>query len=184
MLGLPFSATLALMISAMIVQGVQPGPLLMDQRPDIFWTVIAAVLIANFMLLFINIPLIGLWVRVLLVPRYVLVPAIALLAFVGAYSIHSNMIDIWIVVAVGILGYCMRRLGLSLASLLVGVVLGPLIERYFVQGMLIGGGDPLYFLSSPLPISIWAVVLLLMLGPGAAKLWEQRPTGRKESKVS
>lgn len=172
MLGLPFSATLALMISAMIVQGVQPGPLLIEQRPDIFWTVIAAVLVANFMLLFLNIPLIGLWVRVLLVPRYVLVPTIALLGFVGAYSLNSNMIDIWIVVAVGLLGYWMRRLALNLASLLVGVVLGPLIERYFVQGMLIGRGEPMYFLSSPLAISIWVGVGLMLIGPGLIKLWK------------
>lgn len=165
MLGLPFSATLALMISAMVVQGIQPGPLLIEQRPDVFWTVIASVLIANVMLLFINIPMVGLWVRVLRVPRYVLAPAITLLAVVGAYSINSNMIDIWIVIAVGMLGYYMKKAALSLASLLVGVVLGPLIERYFVQGMLIGGGDPLYFVSSPLALSIWFVVALLVLVP-------------------
>ena len=176
MLGLPFSATLALMISAMIVHGVQPGPLLMDQRPDIFWTVIVAVLIANFMLLFINIPLIGVWVRVLRVPPYILVPVITLLAFVGAYSIHSNMIDIWIVIGVGVLGYCLRQLSISLAALLVGVVLGPLIERYFVQGMLVGGGDPFYFVSSPLSVIIWVGVFLMVGLPAIRGLYTRRKT--------
>jgi putative tricarboxylic transport membrane protein len=165
MLGLPFSATLALMISAMTVQGIQPGPLLATQRPDVFWAVIAAMLVANVMLLVLNLPLVGMWVRLLKTPTHYLIPIIIVLAVIGSYSINSNFIDIHIMLVMGIVGYVLRKLDFSLASLLVGLVLGPLIEKYFVQGMLIHGGDiSMMFLASPISITIWIIVGLVLLG--------------------
>ncbi|MHA6616310.1 tripartite tricarboxylate transporter permease [Pseudonocardia sp. DLS-67] len=162
-LGLPFSATLALMVSAMVVQGIQPGPLLITQHPDIFWSVVAAMYVANVMLLVLNLPMVGMWVRVLRTPRHVLVPLIVVIAMIGAFSYQNNMIDIYVVLAAGVLGYVLRKLGFSLASLLVGLVLGPLIEKYLVQGLYLGAGDPWYFVSTPLAGAMWAVVVLVVV---------------------
>lgn len=165
MLGLPFSATLALMISAMTVQGVQPGPLLATQRPDLFWTVIASILVANVMLLILNLPLISVWMKLLETPVKYMAPFIVVLAIIGAYSINSNMIDIYIVLAAGIIGYFLRLLDFSLASLLVGLVLGPMIEKYFVQGMSTNGGSVWELITgSGISTGIWIVVLVALLG--------------------
>lgn len=159
MLGLPFSATLALMISAMTVQGIQPGPLLATQRPDLFWSVIASVLVANVMLLVLNLPMVGMWVKMLKTPIHFLIPIIIVLALIGSYSINSNFLDIHIVLVMGLVGYILRKLDFSLASLLVGLVLGPLIEKYFNQGMLISSGSVTgMFAASPISIGIWCVV--------------------------
>lgn len=162
-LGLPFSATLALMISAMVVQGIQPGPMLLTQRPDVFWSVVAAMYIANLALLVLNLPMIGVWVRVLRTPRYVLVPVVVLLGAIGSYSVGSNMIGVQVMLVMGLVGYVLRKLDFSLASFLVGLVLGPLIERYFVQSVLLSLGDPTYFVASPIAAGIWLVVGLVVL---------------------
>lgn len=165
MLGLPFSATLALMISAMTVQGIQPGPLLATQRPDLFWSVIASVLVANVMLLVLNLPMVGMWVKMLKTPMHYLIPAIMVLAVIGAYSVNSNYVDIHIVLVMGAVGYFLRKFDFSLASLLVGLVLGPLIEKYFTQGMLIYAGNfGDMMAASPISIGIWVVVLLSLFG--------------------
>lgn len=180
MLGLPFSATLALMISAMTVQGIEPGPLLMTQQPDLFWSIVAAVLVANFMLLVLNLPLVGMWVRVLRTPIHFLVPAIMLLAVIGAYSINNNFIDVRIMLAMGVVGYVLRKLNFSLASLLVGLVLGPLVEKYFVQSMLISGGDVSEVVfASPIAIGTWLLVAaVLVLSPVAAAVKRRRLKNR------
>jgi len=173
-LGLPFSATLALMISAMVVQGIQPGPLLMTQHPEIFWSVVAAMYVANAMLLVLNLPLVGIWVRVLRTPRYVLIPLIVVVAMIGSFSFQNNMIDIYIVLAAGVLGYVLRKLGFSLASLLVGLVLGPLIEKYLVQGLYLGAGDPRYFVSSPIAGVMWVLIAIVVVGGPAVPKMRRR----------
>jgi putative tricarboxylic transport membrane protein len=163
-LGLPFSATLALMLSAMVVQGIQPGPLLITQHPDIFWSIIAAMYVANLMLLILNLPMVGVWVRFLKTPRQLLIPIIIVIAVIGSFSINNNMLDVYVIIILGVVGYVMRKLDFSLASLLVGLVLGPLIEKYFREGMFISGGELGYFISTPIAASIWALVVLVMLG--------------------
>jgi putative tricarboxylic transport membrane protein len=173
LLGLPFSATLALMLSAMTVHGIQSGPLLMLQNPDIFWAVIAAMFVANAMLLVLNLPLIGLWVRMLSTPLHILIPIIVVIALIGSFSINNNMIDIRIMLVMGLVGYLMRKLDFSLPSLLVGMVLGPLIERYFLQGMYQARGDLLYFFSSPIALTIWMVVIAVLLS-GFITPWLKR----------
>ena len=163
-LGLPFSATLALMISAMVVQGIQPGPLILTQRPDLFWSVIAAMAVANLMLLVLNLPMVGVWVRVLQIRRHYLVASIMLIAAIGSFSVANNMIDVRLMLAIGIVGYVLRKFNFSLASLLVGLVLGPLIEKYFMQSMFISRGDPMYLLSSPVAVGIWVLVTAVIVG--------------------
>lgn len=174
LLGLPFSATLALMISAMTVQGIQPGPLLAEQRPDIFWAVIGSILIANVMLLVLNLPLVGAWVKVLRTPMHYMIPIIILLAVIGAYSVHSNLIDIHWVLIMGVVGYILRKLDFSLASLLVGLVLGPLIEKYFIESMLMGAGDAAFVFLQPIALTIWIIVLLVLAGTTLAPLFTRR----------
>ncbi len=171
-LGLPFSATLALMISAMVVQGIQPGPLILTLYPDLFWSVVAAMFVANFLLLVLNLPLIGFWVRLLKTPQYLLIPVIVVLGVIGSYSLNNNMVDVYIMFAMGVVGYLLRKLDLSLASFLIGFVLGPMIEKYFVQGILMGLGDPMYFVSTPISLGMWIVVITVFTGAivfGAAK---------------
>ena len=174
MLGLPFSATLALMLSAMQVQGIQPGPLLSEQHPDIFWAVIASVLVANVILLLTNLPLIGMWIKLLQTPTKYMAPFIIILAMIGAYSIASNFIDVYIVLFAGILGYFLRILGFSPASLLVGLVLGPMREKYFVQGMVTYHGSIGAVLgASGISIGIWVIVVLVLFAGMAAPLWRR-----------
>lgn len=165
LLGLPFSATLALMLSAMIVHGIQPGPLMMTQHPDVFWAVIGAMFVANLMLLLLNLPMIGVWVRVLRTPRHFLIPIIVVFGVLGSFSLHNNMIDVYIMLAMGVVGYILRKFDFNLAPLLVGVVLGPMIEKYFLRNLFLGRGDPAYFISTPISAGIWIVVAaVLVLG--------------------
>lgn len=181
LLGLPFSATLAMMISAMVVQGIQPGPLMMKLYPDLFWSVIAAMFVANFMMLVLNLPLIGFWIRLLRTPRYILVPLVLVLGVVGSYSLNYNMIDVYTMLGMGLLGYLLRKLDLSLASFLIGFVLGPMIEKYFVQGIFMGLGDPMYFVSSPIAAGIWGLTALVLVGGLVSNIL--RASGHKTSKV-
>lgn len=172
MLGIPFSATLALMISAMTVQGVQPGPLLETQRPELFWSVIASILIANVMLLLLNLPLIGVWIKLVMTPIRYMTPFIIIVAAIGAYSINSNFLDLHIVLISGIFGYFLRMLSFSPASLLVGLVLGPMIERYFVQGMVTYGGDLGSMLgASGISITIWILVVAVLFAGVFKPIW-------------
>lgn len=180
MLGLPFSATLALMISAMTVQGVQPGPLLMTTRPELFWSVVASVLVANIILMILNVSLISVWVRVLSTPVHYMVVVIILIAMIGSYSINNNFIDIHIVLVMGIVGYILRKFDFSLASLLVGLVLGPLIEKYYIEAMLIGRGDMTYLVTaSPISMGLWILVAVVVVGGTVMKL-----VGRKRGKTA
>lgn len=171
-LGIPFSATLALMISAMTVQGIQPGPLLASQRPDLFWSVIASILVANVMLLFLNLPLIGVWIKLIMTPVRYMVPFIVIIAAIGAYSINNNFVDLHIVLFAGILGYFIRLLDFSPASLLVGLVLGPMIERYFIQGSVTYGGDLATLMTaSGISITIWTIVIVSLLAGLLKPVW-------------
>jgi putative tricarboxylic transport membrane protein len=182
-LGLPFSATFALMLAAMVVQGIQPGPLLIEQRPDIFWSLIASMYIANVMLLILNLPMVGVWVSVLRIPKSILMPGIMVIAVLGAYSTRFSMLDVWVLVVMGVLGYMLRKLDFALASLIVGLVLGPFIEKHFREGMFLSRGDPTYFIESPIAVSIWAVALVVMFGGPIWKLVRRRVIGEEADKV-
>jgi putative tricarboxylic transport membrane protein len=168
-LGIPFSATLAVMISAMMIQGVPPGPLLISQNPEVFWGVIAAMYIANVMLLVLNLPLVGVWVSILRIPQSYLMPGIVIVSVIGAYSVRNSMLDVYVLLGAAVVGYVMRKLGLSLASLVVGLVLGPLIEKHLREGLFLSNGDATYFVSTPISLTIWVLVLLVVLGSATAK---------------
>ncbi|TFV64746.1 tripartite tricarboxylate transporter TctA [Geodermatophilus sp. DF01-2] len=182
-LGLPFSATFALMLAAMVVQGIQPGPLLIEQRPDIFWSLIASMYVANVMLLILNLPLVGVWVSVLRIPKSLLMPGIMVIAVIGAYSTRFSPLDVWVLVIMGALGYLLRKLDFALASMIVGLVLGPFIEKHLREGLFLSRGDFSYFLDSGISIGIWSVAVLVMLGGPIWKLVRRRIVGEESDKV-
>ena len=162
-LGMPFGAITALMMAAMMVYGVQPGPLLMTDHPEIFWGVIASMLIGNVMLLALNIPMISVWVSLLRIPSHILLTMILLVAVIGSYSVRNSMLDVYVLLFIGLIGYVFRKLDFQLAPLVVGLVLGPLIEKHMREALFMSRGDLLVYISSPIAAVIWILVILVMV---------------------
>jgi putative tricarboxylic transport membrane protein len=162
-LGMPFNAITALMMAAMMVYGVQPGPLLITDHPQIFWGVIASMLVGNVMLLALNIPMISVWVSLLRIPSHILLTLILLVAVIGSYSVRNSMLDVYVLLLIGVIGYVFRKLDFQLAPLVVGVVLGPLIEKHMREALFMSRGDLLVYISSPIAVVIWIIVILVMV---------------------
>lgn len=163
-LGLPFSATLALVLSALMIHGIQPGPLLPTQHPDIFWGVIASMFVGNLMLLVLNIPLIGVWVSMLRAPRYILGAVVLVIATVGTYGTRETMVDVYTLAVASALGYLLTKLDFNLAPLILGFVLGPLIEKYLREGLYLASGDLTYFVTRPIPLALYSVTAAVFVG--------------------
>jgi putative tricarboxylic transport membrane protein len=161
-LGIPFAPITALMMSSMMVHGVQPGPLLITQHPEIFWGVIASMYIGNVMLVILNVPMISVWVSLLRIPHHIFLPLILLIAIIGSYSVNNSMLDLYVLFLLGIVGYVLRKFDFHLAPMVVGVVLGPLIEKHLREGLFMSRGDISVFYSSPFAIAIWILVLIVM----------------------
>jgi TctA family transporter len=166
-LGIPANPVMALMVGAMIIQGIVPGPNVASEQPALFWGVIASMWIGNLMLIVLNLPLIGLWVKLLKVPYHVLFPVIMAFCSIGVYSVNSNVYDLFAVAGFGLLGYVLLKLNCEPAPLLLGFVLGPLLEENLRRAMILGRGDPTVFLTRPisaslllLTVAVLAVVLL------------------------
>ncbi|MFC0408055.1 tripartite tricarboxylate transporter permease [Roseomonas elaeocarpi] len=170
-LGIPSNAVMALMVGALIIQGIQPGPRMVEAQPDLFWGLICSMWIGNLMLLVINLPLIGMWVKLLKVPYRYLYPSILIFCAVGVYSLNNSVFDIYQTLFFGILGYTFSKLNLSAAPLLIGFVLGPMMEEHLRRAMLLSRGDAFVFVDfSTRPISasllvVCAIVLGTMLLP-------------------
>lgn len=174
-LGIPFSATLALMLGAMMVHGVQPGPTLIVEHPDIFWGVIASMFVGNLMLVVLNVPMIGLWVNLLRIPAPHLFMLILLVSVVGAFSVNNSVLDVYLLCFFGLLGYVLRKAGFQVAPLILGVILGPFMEQYFVQSLSLGRGDVGYFFSSsPVSAGIWIVAGAALVSVAGRTLWRKR----------
>ncbi|MBZ9894373.1 MULTISPECIES: tripartite tricarboxylate transporter permease [unclassified Mesorhizobium] len=169
-LGLPFGAVTALMLSAMMVQGIQPGPMLVITHPEIFWGLIASMYAGNVMLLLLNVPMIGIWVSMLRIPLHIFLPAILLLAIIGAYSVNNSMLDVFVLIVMGIFGYILKKCDFQLAPMVIGLVLGPMIEKDLREGMFMSLGDVSAFWTSPVAIVIWLIVLVTLLGSPVRKL--------------
>ena len=155
-LGIPGDAVMALMLGALIIHGIQPGPLLMTQQPELFWGLIVSFGIGNIMLMVLNLPMIGLWVALLRIPYSVLYPAILVFISLGVYSVNNNTFDILIVAVIGVLGYAMALLKFDAAPLLLGFVLGPLMEENLRRALLLSRGDLGTFLDRPISAGILA----------------------------
>ncbi|MGE0464025.1 MAG: tripartite tricarboxylate transporter permease, partial [Vicinamibacterales bacterium] len=176
-LGLPSSATAAVLLTAFQQYGLQPGPLLFSTRPDLVWTLIASLYIGNAMLLVLNLPLAPLWARVMLVPRSLLFGSILVLASVGAYSLNRSLLDVAILYTVGVIGWGMRRLDIPLVPAVLGLILGPLAEQQFRRAVAISEGDYAVFLARP----ISAVLLIYAAAVLIAPLLLRRPGGAASS---
>jgi putative tricarboxylic transport membrane protein len=170
-LGLPSTASMALMIWAMTVHNVQPGPMVMTRNPDLFWGLIASMWIGNAMLVILNLPMIGLWVKLLRVPYSYLFPAILLFCCIGVYSINNSPFDVMLTVLFGFIGYVFIKLECEPAPLLLGFVIGPMMEENLRRTMLLSRGDPKIFFERPISCGmlIAAALLLLMLVLPAVK---------------
>ena len=161
-LGLPTNPLMALMIGALMIQGIQPGPQVMTKQLDLFWGVIASMWIGNLMLIIINLPLIGIWVWLLRVPYALLFPAIVVFCCIGAYSINSSLFDLWLMLGFGLLGYFFLKIGVEPAPFVLGFVLGPMLEENFRRAMLIASGDIGVFVQSPISAVLLACSALLL----------------------
>jgi TctA family transporter len=175
-LGIPSNAVMALMVGAMIIQGIQPGPEVMTKKPDLFWGMIASMWIGNAMLVIINLPLIGMWVKLLTVPYRFLYPAILLFCCIGAYSLQNSTFHVLLVAGFGVVGYFFLKLGCEGAPFLLGLVLGPQMEEYFRRAMLLSRGDATVFVTRPISaglLIVTATLLLLMVLPNFRKKREE-----------
>jgi putative tricarboxylic transport membrane protein len=169
-LGLPASATAAVLLSAFQQYGLQPGPLLFTARPDLVWTMIASLYIGNCMLLVLNLPLARVWARIMLVPRSLLFAGILLLASLGAYSLNRSWLDLLLLYGVGVVGCVMRFQNIPLAPAVMGLILGPMAEQHFRRAAAIAEGDYTVFLSRPLSASLLSLSAIVLLAP----LWTNR----------
>jgi putative tricarboxylic transport membrane protein len=164
-LGIPTSATAAILLAAFQNYGIQPGPLLFQTQGALVWGLIASMYVGNILLLILNLPLIGLWVKVLKIPRPLLYAGILVFATLGAYSLHQSVIDLLTLYVFGLLGFMMRRWGFPVAPAVIGLILGPLAESQFRRALAISEGDPTVFLSSPISVTILAITGALLVVP-------------------
>lgn len=162
-LGIPGNASIAMIFAALLIQGVQPGPFLITERPDVFWGVVASMYIGNAMLLILNLPMVGLWVQLLRVPYAILAPIIVLFCCVGVYSVRNTVFDIWVMGIFGVIGYLFRKVGLEPGPLLLAFVLGPILERSLRQALLISAGSPFIFFKRPISGTIMGFLLIFIV---------------------
>ncbi|MCA3565426.1 MAG: tripartite tricarboxylate transporter permease [Methylocystis sp.] len=167
-LGLPTSATAAIMLSAFQSYNINPGPQLFATKPELVWGLIASLYIGNVMLLVLNLPLVGLWVKILKIPTPLLYGGILVFATIGTYGISRSVIDLLLLYAMGVMGFFMRRYDFPTAPVIIGMILGPLAEQNFRQAMTISQGDMMTFLTKPISASLLALAVLALIGP---KLW-------------
>ena len=175
-LGIPGSGVMALMLGALTIQGIAPGPQVMSAKPDLFWGLIASMWIGNLLLVVLNLPLVGMWVQLLKIPYRWLFPSIIMFCAVGNYSINNSPMDLYLVAIMGIVGYILMKLECPPAPLILGFVLGPLMEENLRRALLISRGDPTVFFTRPISLSFMllsAFVLIIMIVPQMRKKKEQ-----------
>jgi putative tricarboxylic transport membrane protein len=163
-LGIPCNPVTAILLAALMIHGLQPGPLLLKQNPDVFWGVITSMYVGNIMLLVLNLPLIGIWVQILKIPYRILFPLIILFCVIGAYSINRSIVDVGIMAFFGIVGYLMKKFQYEGAPLILAFVLGPMIEKNLRQSLIISDGSFLIFVTRPLSVISLLISLFLLVG--------------------
>jgi putative tricarboxylic transport membrane protein len=173
-LGIPFSPATAILLGALVITGIQPGPLLISQRPEVFWGVVASMYVGNLILLILNLPLVGLFVSVLRIPTHVLATLVLLLCLVGAFSLNNSQLDLWVLVAFGIFGYGLRKLRIDPSPLVVALVLGPLMEKTLRQTLFMERGDVLAVLARPLTLTLLLIGLLAVATPALGRLFRRQ----------
>ena len=161
-LGIPSNPVMALMVGAMIIQGIQPGPSVIKEQPALVWGIIVSMWIGNFFLVVLNLPLIGLWVRMIMVPYQLLYPAILVFCGIGVFSLNNSEFDIYLMALFGLLGYIFVKIGCEPAPMLLAFILGPLMEEYLRRAMLISRGNPMVFVQRPISATLLALAVLAM----------------------
>ena len=177
-LGIPGSGTTAVLLGALLIHGLRPGPLLFQNNPDFVWAVIASMYIGNVMLLVLNLPLVGMWASMLRIPYRILMPLIVTLSAVGVFATDNNVFDMWVMFAFGVIGYLMRKLEFPAAPAVLGLVLGPLVERSLRQSLTISHGDLSIFVTRPISAVLTAIALLSLFAPAVRWLWRAREGSR------
>jgi putative tricarboxylic transport membrane protein len=162
-LGIPSNPVMALMIGAMIIQGITPGPNVVTDEPELFWGMIVSMWIGNLMLVLLNLPLIGLWVRMLTIPYHLLFPAIIAFCCIGAFSVNNSVFDVFMMALFGVVGYALIKLDFEPAPLLLGFVLGPMLEENLRRAMLLSRGSPSVFVTHPLSLGLLLVAAALLI---------------------
>ncbi|RYG25690.1 MAG: tripartite tricarboxylate transporter permease, partial [Burkholderiales bacterium] len=162
-LGIPGNAVMALMVGAMTIHNIQPGPQVMTSNPELFWGLIASMWIGNLMLIILNLPLIGLWIKLLTIPYRWLFPAIVLFCGIGVYSTNNNTFDVWMLGWFGIVGYIFHKLECEPAPLLLGLILGPMMEENLRRALLLSRGDWSVFVTRPISATLLAGAVLLLI---------------------
>jgi putative tricarboxylic transport membrane protein len=164
-LGIPGNPVTALLLGALVIHGIQPGPLFITQRPDLFWGIVASMYVGNVFLLLLNLPLVGLWAQLLRIPYRVLFPIVLLLSVVGTYSANKNVFDLWVMLGFGLLGYVLHKLEYDLAPFVIALVLAPLLEQSLRQSLAMSPDGAMIFLQRPgtaLMLTACAVLVALM----------------------
>ena len=162
-LGIPSNPVMALMIGALIIQGIQPGPAVMTQQPALFWGLIASMWIGNFLLILLNLPLVGMWAKMLTIPYHILFPGIMVFCAIGVFSLNNTSFDVYLMALFGVLGYVFAKLKCEPAPMLLGFILGPMMEENLRRSLTLSRGDPLIFLRSPISVTMLIIALLALL---------------------
>lgn len=171
-LGIPGSGTTAVLMGALLIHGLRPGPLLFDTNPDFVWGFIASMYIGNIMLLVLNLPLVGMWVSLLRVPYKLLMPLIMIISAVGVYATDNNITDVWIMFVFGVLGYIMKKLDFHPAPIVLGLVLGPLVERSLRQSLTLSHGSLMIFFESPIAAILMLLAIVSLVAPMARNAYK------------
>ena len=179
-LGIPPNALMALMIGAMMVHGITPGPEIITKQPTLFWGLIASMWVGNLMLVILNLPLIGIWVKLLQVPYSYLFPSILILCCVGTYTLDTSSGDVLVMTAFGVIGYAFRKLDCEPAPLLLGLVLGPMLEENFRRAMVLSGGDWSIFVERPISLGFLVLAAGLLVAVALPKIRAQREEAFRE----
>ncbi|MBM4262914.1 MAG: tripartite tricarboxylate transporter permease [Deltaproteobacteria bacterium] len=161
-LGIPSNPVMALMVGAMIIQGIQPGPSVLTEQPKLFWGIIASMWVGNLFLVILNLPLIGMWVKMITIPYQLLFPAILVFCGIGVFSLNNSTFDIYLMALFGVLGYLLSKLGCEPAPMLLAFILGPLMEEYLRRAMLLSRGNPWVFVQRPISATLLVLSVLAM----------------------
>jgi putative tricarboxylic transport membrane protein len=176
-LGIPFGPVTAILLGALLIHGVTPGPLLISEHPQLFWAVVASMYIGNFILLLLNLPFVPLFANILRIPKKILLPLIMFICITGMFSVNNSILDIWLMLGCGVLGYLMRRWAYEGAPLLLALVLGPKMEVAFRQSLMISHGNFGVFLLRPISLIFLLATVLFLLIPVLRALF--KPFGRR-----
>ncbi len=179
-LGIPSNPVMALMIGAMIIQGIQPGPAVMTEQPTLFWGLIASMWIGNFFLIVLNLPMIGLWVRMIMVPYHHLFPAILMFCAIGVFSLNNSDFDVYLMALFGLFGYICAKLQAEPAPMLLGFIIGPMMEEYLRRALLLSRSDPMVFFERPISATMLAMAALAMIVVLLPSLRKKREEAFKE----